>query len=495
MSRPVVSACLLLVALPFIAPVCDATQLVGDELSVAGAGAAPSQPVIVPQDAAPDADGAADEVNAPTTTTASGLRDALAQVVIERNVAASERDSLLQQRWLTVVYATIASLLALWFMWAYLRRPNPGLRPVETVRLAPTTRRATGDRPRNATITIRNGATQQPELIERVQTRSVFRSRQPGTTTRRTATGQTTTVMAAPAKTTPPRPVATPAQPSSAAAPTVAPTTTAPRPRTPPVVTVRLPEPTPPRSPAYEPTDAVAPRTVPGCGPSILLTPEVAEVLPDPSETTEVRIARRHGQVLARQGLSLLEVMISLAILATVLASVSGGIFVLSSAHRSANEEAAVSMMMQRWSERIMGADWEWLGREQLDDPLRGAWSWQRPEIAGPPMKGDHPPLKEESSSLYHDANVQLLDNEPARVADLRCYLEYYRPIALELSFTPTDGATARATWDEVRTAYRLPPPVDLRRHADAVVVRLSATWTAQDGGKRRRDLIFARTR
>lgn len=459
MSRPVVSACLLVVVLPFIAPGCAATQLAMQESSLADAAPVLTDPVIGPENASGHAGDVSGQPPASTE-----LRDALAQVVSERNMVASQRDSLLQQRWLTVVYATIASLLALWFMWANLRRPHPGLRPVEAVTLPSATRSGTRERPRNATITIRNAATQQPEVIERVETRRLFRPRQPQTTTR----------VVAPARTPPANPVAAPAEPS----PTSSTSSTPPRTGTTSAVTVRMTAPAPAKPPGYAPTGVFPPRPV-----------------TEPTGTTQVRIARRDGRVLARQGLSLLEVMISLAILATVLASVSGGIFVLSSAHRSANEEAAVSMVMRRWSERIMGADWEWLGREHLDDSQRGAWSWQRPEIDGPPLAGDHPPLIEESSSIHHDANVQLLDDQPSRLADLRCYLEYYRPVALELSFTPTDSATARAAWDEVRTAYRLPPPVDLRGHADAVVVRLSATWTAQDGGKRRRDLIFARTR
>lgn len=437
-----------------------------------------------------DETGDAEAAPAPGTD----LRDALAHVVIERNVVASQRDSLLQQRWLIIAYAAATSLLALWFLYVGLRRSSATGR--EPVMIAPTvaTVRQHGRRGTNATITIRNGSTQQPEVIDRVSTRRLFR---------RPASEATTKVMAAPV-----RPASDPTKvPAKAPAPSplaplpasilkpaaIAALTPATR-RATTTVAAKRPQ-TEPHE--YPPTD-VPPKPAPpriGSESSILLAPQVTDALPDEPETTQMRIAKRQGRVLSRLGLSLLEVMISLAVLATVMASVSGGIFALSTAQRAAQENAAITGMMQMWSERLMGADWEWLGRDQLDDPLRGAWSWQRPEIEGTPATGDHPPLQEKAAKNIHDATVQLLADAPSGVTDLRCYLEYYHPIAMELCFMPDADTDVRALWNDVRPMYRLPPPIDLRQHLDAVVIRLSATWTSQAGGQRRRDLVFARTR
>src|SRR5687768_10242912 len=100
------------------------------------------------------------------------LRDALAHVVIERNVITTQRDSLLQQRWLIIAYAAGASLIALWFMRMSLLRSAPGRN------LPSPTRNGTKPAKKvNATITIRNADTQQPELVEQVTTRKLFRQR------------------------------------------------------------------------------------------------------------------------------------------------------------------------------------------------------------------------------------------------------------------------------------------------------------------------------
>lgn len=427
------------------------------------------------------------EVSAP----ASDLRDALARTVIERNTITIQRDSLIQQRWLILAYATMASLLAAWFIRAHLRRPTRmgAMVPPEVQSTTTVTKRA------NATITIRNAATQKPESTSRMTTRKLFRYR---------------TTMNAESKTAPPASAPAPAQPPSPQRQFTGATTTVfrtpatcPPPSATPVTTPTVAPVAPqrPSGPDYNPTDAPANSHRIGHQRSILLGMEADDLAPEPApaadETTNVRIARRDGQVLSRQGLSLLEVMISLAILGTVMASVSGGIFSLTTAKRAASEEVLVSNLMQMWSERIMGADWEWLGRDRSDDTLlRGAWAWQRPEVGeNAALPGEYQPLREGVLDPRHSATVQLLGDDQSGLENLSLYLEYYQPVALELCFTPLDGAATLSTWKDIRAAYRLTPPIDLRQHTDAVAVRLLATWSSQFGGVRQRELVFARTR
>lgn len=414
--------------------------------------------------------------DAGTTAPSGELRDALAVTVIERNVLATQRDALAQQRWLILVYAAITSLIAAWFIRAYLRKHTAvRIAQVDSV----TTKQSKPANAANATITIRNADTQQPEIIGRVTTRKLFRYRtQPFTPapavarpTPQVAKDQHSTVVMRPLPARPVVRIATPVVPASE-------TTSVMRRR--------------PEVRDYTPTEAIPIANQIGHKSSILLPVQMN----DADETTNVRIARRDGQVLARQGLSLLEVMISLAILATVLASVSGGIFALSTARRGANEDVIVSGLMHMWAERMMGADWEWLGRDRTDDAtLQGAWSWQRPESKGPLLPGDHPPMLEGATDPLNSATVQILGDTKSGVDGLRLHLEYYRPMALELCFTPVDGAAAATTWADTRNAYRLTPPIDLRQHADAVVVRLVVAWTSQHGGARQREIVFARTR
>ncbi len=397
------------------------------------------------------------------------LQDALAHAVIERNVAASQRDSLLQRQWLIIAYALVASLVALWFMHTTLmRRPLPaaatGRMPI-TTRVATTT---TQRKSTNATITIRNAATQEPEIVDRVATRKLFAAK--------------------------PRPTET-----HPLMPALVPTFHAPM--VPPAPLIVSPPTRPQRLTAteyhdYTPTDHPQAQIQIGSSPSILMAPGVDDVVPESEaddETTQVRI-ERHGRVLVKQGFSLLEVMISLTILATVLTAISGGIYSLSSFQRATSEEVLVRDAMQMWGERVMGAEWEWLGRDRTDDPLKGAWSWERPETTDKLVAGEFQPLREGGSNLAHDASAQLLDHTKSGIQNLKFYLEYYRPTALEVCFTPADGAAAKAAWKELRNSYRLARPIDLRQHTDAVVVRLTATWSASDGGTRRRELVLART-
>lgn len=445
----------------------------------------------------------------PATAGSSELRDALALVVIERNAIASQRDSLLQQRWLIIAYAFFASLLVGGFIRASLvRRSGPAILDAQLV--VPDD--AASRKRANATITIRNATTQRAEIIERVATRKLFKARPTSEViTRMTAAHATIakpTPSAAPARaevtttdiirTAANSPVKTPVnaaektvikqaiQPASAV-PIAGPKAEAKSTAAENVNAARSDS-----HYDYAPTDAKPTHLLIGNRPSILLAPEIDDSLP---ETTQVRFARSEGRVLARQGFSLLEVMIALAILATVLASIAGGIVSLTSAKRSASEETEVSDLMRRWSERIIGGDWEWLGRDRSEDPLNGAWSWQRPETEPPLALGEYPPLREGVKEKHNNAAIQVLGTEQSGLTDLRLYLEYYQPIALELCFTPVNGAAARSTWADTRNAYRLTPPIDLRKQIDAVVVRLSATWSAANGGTRRRELVFARVK
>jgi prepilin-type N-terminal cleavage/methylation domain-containing protein len=376
----------------------------------------------------------------------------------------------------------------------------------------------------NATITIRNATTQRAEIIEQVSTRRLFKAAVPAAVATRVMPASATIAKPIPHAATAripvtaavivktanavPVAVATRVMPTSAtiaqpiphaAAATTSVTAVAIKAAAAVPVAVAKPAPPVPVMAArsdphldYAPTDAMPANQFTANRPSILLAPEIDESV---LETTQVRIARSQGRELARQGFSLLEVMISLAILATVLSSIGAGIFSLTSAKRSATEETAVSDLMRMWSERIMGGDWEWLGRNRSEDPLNGAWSWQRPETNVPLAKGDFPPLREGVKESNNDAAIQVLGTEHSGLADLHLYLEYYQPIALELCFTPIDGAAARSTWADTRNAYRLMPPIDLRKQIDAVVVRLSATWSSANGGTRRRELVFARVK
>ena len=99
-------------------------------------------------------------------------------------------------------------------------------------------------------------------------------------------------------------------------------------------------------------------------------------------------IARGTGAVTRTKAFSLLEVMISVAVLATVLMAVMSSSYTLRQVQRSAKEQSQVEELTANLAERIMGANWEWIGRDRPNEVVngttinykKGAWSWHRRE-------------------------------------------------------------------------------------------------------------------
>jgi hypothetical protein len=96
----------------------------------------------------------------------------VAQLTEQRNQMREENETLRSRQGLLLVYGTLLTLVAGWLMFRALgRRPTgkpeePGTNPFP-VATTVTVRK-------NATITIRNGSTQQPEMVEKIQTRQAY---------------------------------------------------------------------------------------------------------------------------------------------------------------------------------------------------------------------------------------------------------------------------------------------------------------------------------
>lgn len=409
------------------------------------------------------------------------LRHALARTVIERNTMVQQVDTLESQRWLIIGYGVVITLLAGWLVHLQLLRTKPvGTGPFADQDGDEALTRAT------AVITVRNPETQREVVTGRVTTHHRL--------------GVQTTRMMPVARRAVPRPITPPAGSPARATTVVArkkiiPAKAAPE-------STPAPAETPgPETTEYTPSNSANPSAKTGTA-RPLIVDEFADLdaLADSpvEDGTHTRLMRKN-QTLARppsnsrSGLSLLEIMISLAILATVLASVSGGIFTLTSSRQAMDEDLAVSDVMRLWSERLMGADWDWLGRERFDDPLQGAWSWQRPEIdATELLPGDHLPMSEAVPIGTGNTATLLLSGTTSGVSELQLFLEYYRPAVMDACLA-TPAGSEEDLWALNRSVYRLTPPIDLRQQHQAVVIRLSAHWRTQGGGKRQSELLFAR--
>jgi hypothetical protein len=247
------------------------------------------------------------------------------------------------------------------------------------------------------------------------------------------------------------------------------------------------------------------------------------------------RRLEHRGSQSGRWGLTIIEVMISVAILATVLTVLAGNIFTLNTVRQVAKEEAIVQELMAGLVERIQGEAFSSLGSRNDSLSHLNAWSWHRrlvprfPETAAgviSPMTEVMPPdaipaVATPTAVLpFSNCLLQVYDqstppqlispglmSQPSGIRDLKVYLEYYRqevmlnelmaaatPHKAWLEITSNTGAYVGRNdliyTDEVVGSTRM----DLSRENNAaVLIRVVVTWRASDGGPRQRELTMAR--
>ena len=389
------------------------------------------------------------------------MKQALVLFAQERNELKAANELLQNQSWLLIFYSVAMSLLCGWFGLRMLAEPMPvknlnGNTDSFSTNKSSADAASTGER-KNATITVRNGFTQQPEVAENVQTRKLFNRSHTGSEAR---------------------------------------------------PTVRIEQ----RSDSLD----------------------------------QAGITRGTGAVTRTKAFSLLEVMISIAVLATVLMAVMSSSYTLRQVQRSAKEQSQVEELTANLAERIMGANWDWIGRNRPDETVngttisykKGAWSWHRrePRWTGPssarvpltPLPVNNP-LREEPMSgqttLADDDNLVkvglLKENDKTGtekvkdktgIENLSVFVEYYRSSLLEDVFKATTGEAPSNMWRQYAPAGisdqtvqviddnispRIFPEaadvMNLRNEAKAIIVRIVVTWTATTGGERRHELVFAR--
>ena len=385
---------------------------------------------------------ASDSVEAQSDKAATmEMKQALVRFAQERNELKTANEALQNQSWLLIIYSVTMSLLSGWLGLRMLAEPTSVKRENgNTDSFSANTTNTVGRK--NATITVRNGTTQQPEVVEHVQTRKLFNR----------------------------------SDTASEARPTV-------------------------------------------------------RVERSSDGLDQVGITRGTGAVTRTKAFSLLEVMISVAVLATVLMAVMSSSYSLRQVQRSTKEQSQVEELTANLAERIMGANWDWIGRERPDETVngttisykKGAWSWHRREqrwetkssarvlIAPGPVNN---PLREEplsgQTTLAEDddlVKVGLL-KEKTGIENLRVFVEYYRSSLLEDVFNATTGQAPSDKWRQYAPAGISDETVqvfddniypqdenvmNLRNDAKAIIVRIVVTWKGTAGGERRHELVFAR--
>lgn len=316
-------------------------------------------------------------VSAPT----SDLREVLAATASERDYLALRLDQVSTRVGLLVGYGVLMTLLAGWLGVVLLKRPRQ-VAPASAADSAVETHLGTTVTVRqrkNATITIRNGATQRVEVVENVETRRFF----PKTEPRPARVEEVAAAMA-----TADDDLILPDDP----APELRPGTD----RSVRAAPDARPEPITSRRPATVRVEHHSDR----------LPPVEVEVKPGTA-------------AVPRRGFSLLEVMISLAVLATVMASVVGSMYTLHQSRTLALEDSEARMLGGRLSELMM-AEWIWNLNQWYPDNNR----WHDAYVDDP--DDDDQPL--DAARLRAEFN-----NVPTpALNELKIYLEYYRSRALE---------------------------------------------------------------
>lgn len=251
------------------------------------------------------------------------------------------------------------------------------------------------------------------------------------------------------------------------------------------------------------------------------------------------RGSERSAKALSRRALTMIEVMISVAILATVLAVLAGNLSTLSVVRQLAKEEAIAQEIITGLVERIQGETFSALGSRNNSLSHLNAWSWHRrmtpryPETnlateAIPPMTEIPPLAKPPADALAYPDEVLPFSNyllpvydsaspprlispgllsEPSGMPDLQVFLEYYRQEAMlndmmsssEPHKTWMDIINSRGVYEKTN-ALIYPDEMEGDGRMDlssepnaAVLIRVIVRWKSRDGGTRTREVTFAR--
>ena len=210
-----------------------------------------------------------------------------------------------------------------------------------------------------------------------------------------------------------------------------------------------------------------------------------------------------------RQATTIVEVMIALTVLSLLLSALASSWFTLRTVQKLTQEESKVHEIAQTISERIIGANWDWLGRDRPDetkfvsvtdnttDPpttrsvqvverywRRYAWSWHRRELPRatsarirlPPLTdrdwntADYARFRADTAAPMTNDDVDRVDTSipvdqrvnphnlidlglldgPTGLENLQVYVEYYRASVLDSLFVQDLANDTVPYWSRV---------------------------------------------
>lgn len=186
----------------------------------------------------------------------------------------------------------------------------------------------------------------------------------------------------------------------------------------------------------------------------------------------------------SRSGFSLIEVMLTFAILITGIFGLFSHLMTLERVKTLNREDAKAKQIAQMLMERIQGSSWHLLGK--ADQP----WSWHRLRDNDPgaftaalydeALPATPPPLCDRSDVHANNNLIRLgILSAPSGLEDLRVYLEYYRMGITEVGVSPTSWNTACE--GGMYTLGQNPATFDLGTTEDAVIIRIIVQWASAD--------------
>jgi prepilin-type N-terminal cleavage/methylation domain-containing protein len=386
------------------------------------------------------------------------MRDTLALTALERDALQADNRTMRSQLWFAAICALLSAIAAGWLGFRFLKQQNPrelerepGKAQKDSENPIPAAKQTAVVR--KATITIRNSETQREEVSEKIETRRIVQKtaqqtaseahRQSAKVTRNNTHKDDSSALTAlqPKKTTPDTAI----QRRSTA---VAPGTSV----------FRTPAPE-----ANElPSDAQ--RTETALATARVQNPKTVRVEQTSDRLKTVEVAVKPGtRTITRDGFSLLEVMISVAVLATVLASVIGGVYSINLSRELDKEQAYVEEISRSVIERIMSERFRKLKQRSGQDVLVSRFSY---DIPGGRRKDNGVTM----DRLKNDDFI----TAPIGLNNFNLYVEHYdHKILRDLGkLHNLDGLNL---FDE-----------SIRESSgNTVIQRIVITWRSRDGGQR----------
>lgn len=200
-----------------------------------------------------------------------------------------------------------------------------------------------------------------------------------------------------------------------------------------------------------------------------------------------------------RWAFSMIEVMVAVAILATVMTILASNLYTLNNARINMKERAVAREIARLMSERIQSENFAQLGTSNTTL----GWSWHRRLTPRPGLGAAvNPPLTEDAALPENNLINQGLLQQRSEIRNLSVYLEYYRDTTLMQAMVAS--AAPATTWREISTstgsyagshAYILPEtnPLGSSANDPFIMMRIIVSWSAHIGGTQQLELVVAK--